>query len=192
MRGGAGPPPQLSWLPPAFEGGPGLRQRRPRRPAEVKPSCGGLGRLGVGRRHPQPLPGQGGQSWVTAAAVRWKGGSASSGRGRRGQVASPFSSRSTSSEAPAEAAPAWCLGVRKAEGRAGVGALGALKWRPVEATVTPAPAGTEDQRWPAWGLFCPWFGGAPEGDVRGVGGRVWTTDLGGVRLARRSLYTGVV
>lgn len=51
MRGGAGPPPQLSWLPPAFEGGPGLRQRQqPRRPAEVKPSCGGLGRRGVGRR----------------------------------------------------------------------------------------------------------------------------------------------
>lgn len=107
-------------------------------------------------------------------------------------MASTFSSRSTSPEAPAEAAPAWCLGVWKAEGRAGVGALGALKWRPVEATVTPASAGTEDQRWPARGLLCPWFGGCSGRECAGGGGRVRTTDQGGVRLARRSLYPGVV
>uniref|UniRef100_A0A5F7ZEJ6 Caprin-2 n=1 Tax=Macaca mulatta TaxID=9544 RepID=A0A5F7ZEJ6_MACMU len=34
VRGGAGPPPQRSCLPPALEGGPGLRQRRPRLPGE--------------------------------------------------------------------------------------------------------------------------------------------------------------
>lgn len=49
VRGGAGPPPQPSWLPPASEGGPGLRQRRPRRPGEVKPAGGpGSARRGAG------------------------------------------------------------------------------------------------------------------------------------------------
>lgn len=73
MRGGAGPPPQLSWLPPAFEGGPVLRQRRrqrPRRPAEVKPGCRGLGRR-RGVRWPARVGGQGWAAAAVSAGAAW-------------------------------------------------------------------------------------------------------------------------
>lgn len=55
--GGAGPPSDLSWLPPVFEGRPGLRH--PQRPAEVKRAAaagggGGPGRVGrAGRLQPR-------------------------------------------------------------------------------------------------------------------------------------------
>lgn len=76
MRVGTRPPSRRPWLPPAFEGGPGLRlPRRPRRLAEVKPGCcwawGGVWPARVGRA------GQGGRRRRSEV----KGGSAPPGGG---------------------------------------------------------------------------------------------------------------
>lgn len=76
--------------------------------------------------------------------------------------------------------PDRCLGVRRAVGSAGIGALGVL-----------SDLGTWDQRWRAWSPLCLCFGGAPKGsgmdtfDARGEGG-ARVTDQGRVRLAKMS------
>lgn len=155
MRGGAGPPPQLSWLPPAFEGGPGLRQRRrrrqrPRRPAEVKPGCGCLSRRGGGK---WPA-GEGGPGWATAAWSAGRLGILGARLWRAGgpcvlpQIGLP--------EAPAEVAPARCFGVLTT-----VGGRGSL---PSGGRGPPRRSASGAGLAGAWGLFCPCSGDAPQGE----------------------------
>lgn len=131
VRGGAGPPPQLSWLPPAFEGGPGLRQRRrqwPLRPAEVKPCCGGLSRRGGGRR-----------GWAELGGRRREvlGCLASSGRGPGRQVACAFSCRRHLQKWPRPGASA----SRGLWGGRGVAVFGPPSASPVETPLARALRG---------------------------------------------------